>query len=355
MLKLTTGSLLETNAEALVNTVNTVGIMGKGIALQFKKAFPDNYDAYRKAAKEGKIKTGCMFIFERKSLTNPHFIINFPTKHHWKENSKLEYIKEGLSELVKEVNRLGVKSVAVPPLGCGLGGLNWYKVYSLMKEAFVRTPEVDWIVFEPAGKPQAKDMPNKTEPPRMTEGRAAVLGLIQRYLKPGYAYTVSLLEIQKLVYFLTLTGELNKVVFCKERYGPYADVMRHVLERMEGHFITGYGDGGNEPNLQIKILPEAANKAEKYLQLHPEINKHFNEVVELIEGFETPYGMELLATVHWVATRENKKAKEDPEIALQEIKKWSTRKSETMQLPQVKAAWKKLKRNGWLEKIALND
>lgn len=344
------GNLLAADAEALINTVNTVGVMGKGIALQFKKAFPDNYGIYKKACDKGAIEPGHMFIVDRKSLTNPHYIINFPTKRHWRGKSKLEDIKNGLISLVEDVKKLGIKSIAVPPLGCGLGGLPWNQVYSLMEDAFNKLPEVDWLVFEPAGTPKAQDMENNTKRPKMTKGRAAVLGLIDCYLVPGYDYPVSLLEIQKLVYFLTESGEhLNQVIFEKAAYGPYADVLRHVLEKIDGHFITGYGDGKNKPNVPINLLPDAAKEADEFIKFYPDTQSRFDKVVKLIEGFETPYGMELLSTVHWVATRENTAAIEDSDIALDEIRKWNTRKAKLMQPGHIHAAWERLKEQGWFD------
>lgn len=353
MIKFKTGNLLTIDAEALINTVNTVGVMGKGIALQFKKAFPENFKAYKKACDEHKVESGHMFIVDRESLTNPHFIINFPTKRHWKGMSKLTDIKSGLISLVEDVQKLGIKSVAVPPLGCGLGGLDWNQVYSLMGEIFAKAPDVEWLIFEPSGAPKAQDMPNKTQRPKMTKGRAAVLGLIDRYLVPGYDYPISLLEIQKLVYFLTESGEhLNQVEFEKAAYGPYADVLRHVLERMDGHFITGYGDGKNKPDVPISLLPDAAREAEEFIKSHPATQSRFERVVKLIEGFETPYGMELLSTVHWVATKENNAAIENISVALDEIRKWNTRKAKLMQPAHIQVAWERLKQQGWFGSTA---
>jgi len=355
MIEFKTGNLLTTDAEALINTVNTVGVMGKGIALQFKKAFPENYKAYRRACDQGVVEPGRMFIVDNKSLTNPLYIINFPTKRHWKGKSKLEDIENGLVSLIDDVKKRGIKSVAVPPLGCGLGGLPWDQVFALMKEAFAKAPDIQWLVFEPAATPAAKDMPDKTRRPKMTQGRAAILGLIERYLVPGYDYPVSLLEIQKLVYFLTESGEqLNQVVFEKYAYGPYADVLRHVLEKIDGHFITGYGDGQNKPDVPVNLLPEAAKEAGEYIKSHPDTQNRFEKVAKLIEGFETPFGMELLSTVHWVATRENPLAKDDYRIALNEIKKWNTRKANIMQPTHIEAAWKRLKEQGWFLSTAIN-
>lgn len=349
MFELTRGNLLEADVEAVVNTVNTEGIMGKGVALQFRKAYPDNYEAYRRACEAGEVQPGRMFIFDRQSLTNPRYIINFPTKRHWRSKSRMVDIESGLLALVADVRRLGIWSIAVPPLGCGLGGLPWPEVQRRMREAFEKVPGVRWQVYEPAGAPDAKDIKNRTPRPKMTKGRAAVLGLINRYLVPGFGYPISLLEIQKLVYFLTEAGEeLNQVKFVRHHYGPYADVLRHVLEKMDGHFITGYGAGDNKPDMPIHLKPEAVTEAEQYLKEHADTHARFDRVSELIEGFETPFGMELLATVHWVATREDTEAARNPEAALTAVRAWSTRKAELMRPEQVTAAWKRLKDLGWI-------
>lgn len=350
MLELTRGNLLEADVEAVVNTVNTEGIMGKGVALQFRKAYPDNYEAYRRACEADEVQPGRMFVFDRQALTNPRFIINFPTKRHWRNPSRMEDIESGLKALVADVRRLDVRSVAVPPLGCGLGGLPWPEVQQRMREAFAQVPEVRWLVYAPAGAPDAKSIRNRTPRPKMTKGRAAVLGLINRYLVPGFDYPISLLEIQKLVYFLTEAGEeLAQVKFVKHHYGPYADVLRHVLEKMDGHFITGYGAGENKPDTPIHLKPEAAAEAEQYLNEHVDTRARFDRVAELIEGFETPFGMELLATVHWVATREDADAARKPEAAAKAVRAWNTRKAELMRPEQVAAAWRRLKDLGWMK------
>lgn len=351
MFELTRGNLLEAEVEAVVNTVNTEGVMGKGIALQFRKAYPDNYEAYRRACEAGDVQPGRMFVFDRNALTLPRFIINFPTKRHWRSKSRMADIEAGLDALVEEVRRLRIRSVAVPPLGCGLGGLPWPEVQTRMRAAFERMPEVRWLVFEPAGAPDPKEIRSRTSRPRMTQGRAAVIGLIKRYLVPGFDYPISMLEIQKLVYFLTEAGEeLNQVEFVKHHYGPYADVLRHVLERMDGHFTTGYGAGENRPDTPIHILPEAVAEAEAFLARHPETLARYDRVGRLIEGFETPLGLELLATVHWVAMREGPEAAASADAALRAVREWSTRKAQLMRPEHVAAAWKRLNEQGWIER-----
>ena len=155
MIKPIEGNLLDSNAEAVLNTVNTVGVMGKGIALQFKRAFPDNFQAYEHACKKGEVKLGAMFVHETRALHGPRFIINFPTKSHWKGSSRIEDIRSGLQSLTETIKTLKIKSIAVPPLGCGLGGLDWDDVRPLIEQALEPLPDVEVLLYAPAGTPAA--------------------------------------------------------------------------------------------------------------------------------------------------------------------------------------------------------
>ena len=149
MITFKTGNIFAEDAEAIVNTVNCVGVMGQGIALQFKNVFPENFAAYAKACRREEVTPGRMFIFETGELTNPKFIINFPTKRHWKEKSRIEDIDAGLSALAADIRKRQIQSIAVPPLGCGLGGLDWGLVRSRIEATLGQLTKVDVIVFEP--------------------------------------------------------------------------------------------------------------------------------------------------------------------------------------------------------------
>jgi len=150
MLQIAQGNLLVAPVDALVNTVNTKGIMGKGIALQFKQAFPAMFRDYEKACKAGEVQLGKMHVFDLGGLAGgPHWIINFPTKGHWRERSRLTDIETGLEELVTTILRLGIRSIAIPPLGCGNGGLNWADVRPRIEAAFTYLPDVNVLLFEP--------------------------------------------------------------------------------------------------------------------------------------------------------------------------------------------------------------
>jgi O-acetyl-ADP-ribose deacetylase (regulator of RNase III) len=345
MIELKKGNLLEADTEALVNTVNTVGVMGKGIALQFRQAFPENFRAYEAACKRGQVQPGRMFVFHTNTLHNPKIIVNFPTKRHWKGKSKIEDIDSGLKDLIDVVNREQIKSIAVPPLGCGNGGLKWSEVRPRIEKAFESVPYVKVHLYEPAGAPTSGEMKVATARPKMTGARAAILLLMSRYQVPGYRLT--LLEIQKLAYFLQVAGEPLKLAFIKQKYGPYTEQLHHVLQRLEGHFIRGYGDRSRD--ISVTLLPGAAEEAEAFLHGNSATESRFKRVAQLIQGLETPYGMELLATVHWVAMHEDALAKDSLERAIEGVHHWSEHKKKSFHPNHIAIVWKRLKEQGWLD------
>jgi O-acetyl-ADP-ribose deacetylase (regulator of RNase III) len=343
MIEFKQGNLLEENAEALVNTVNCVGVMGKGIALQFKQAFPENFRQYEKACRADEVQPGRMFTVATGSLFYPRYIINFPTKRHWRGKSKIEDIKSGLKALVAEVQQLGISSIAIPPLGCGNGGLDWAKVKPLIESAFAELPEVKVIVFEPTGAPEVDKIQVATSKPNMTRSRSLLIRLLELYGIPGYRLTM--LEVQKLAYFLQTAGEPLKLRYDKHKYGPYADNLNHALQRIEGHYIRGYGDRSREA--EIYVLPEGREAAQTFLETELDAKDRLERVSHLITGFETPYGMEMLATVHWVA-QENPKAAKDTEVAIALVHEWSDRKRKLFKPEHIRKAWQRLHEQGWL-------
>lgn len=344
MIERLTGDILHADVEALVNTVNCVGIMGRGIAMQFRKAFPDNYEVYKSVCERKELRPGMMLVHEMGRIHNPQYIINFPTKRHWKGKSRIEDIASGLKSLVEEVRKRNIKSIAVPSLGCGLGGLDWSEVRPMIEQAFSTLPEVHVLLFEPAGAPAVERMARSEKTPQMTTGRAVLLSLIRRYLAALMDPSVSLLEIHKLLYFMQESGEHLRLRFQKALYGPYADNLRHVLNLMEGHFISGYGDAEDNPDKQIELMPRASEQAEVFLSNHPATNARFDRVVNLIDGFETPYGMELLSTVHWIAKHERAASAEE---AITKTYAWNPRKR-MFQEAHIQLAWDTLQQKGWL-------
>lgn len=347
MLELTTGDLLQAEVEALVNTVNTKGVMGKGIALQFKKAYPENFRQYKAACDKNALDVGQVLTHDAGGLVRPRYIINFPTKRHWRSPSKLEYVELGLRALVDEVRRLRIQSIAVPPLGCGNGGLPWAEVLPCIDAAFGPLQDVRVLVFAPAGAPAPETMKHRTPRPKMTRGRASLLALMARYHFPDYDYPLTLIEAQKLLYFMQLAGEPLRLDYQRGHYGPYADNLRHVLHHLEGHYIIGFGDGRNQPDTPLTPLPGAAEEAEAFLAQHPDTQARLERVARLIEAFETPFGMELLASVHWVEVSRPPEER-SPESALRDVHAWSERKRERMRHAHVSAAWERLRAQAWL-------
>lgn len=304
MIELTQGDLLAADADALVNTVNCEGFMGRGVALQFKKRWPENFRAYEAACRRGEVKPGRMLVFATGRLVPPRFIINFPTKRLWRNKSRIEDIEAGLAALVEEIRARGIRSIALPPLGSGLGGLDWRDVRPRIEKALGALPDVRVLLFEPRGAGAPSPAPATQKAPPMTTGRAALVGLMERYIAGLLDPFISLLEVHKLMYFMQEAGEPLRLRIVKAPFGPYVENLRHVLHALDGHFITGYGDGGDAPDKTLEVVPGAAELARSHLSAHAETLARFDRVGSLIDGFESPSGMELLATVHWVATRE---------------------------------------------------
>lgn len=344
MIEYTSGNILEAKVEALVNTVNCVGVMGKGIALQFKQAYPNNFAAYAQACKAGEVQPGRMFITETGSMLPPRYIINFPTKRHWRGKSRLEDIEAGLQALAQDIQRLGIQSIAVPPLGCGNGGLDWADVQPRIEQALASLTDVRVIIYEPKGAPAPDAMPVAPKNLKMTRARAMLLTLFDLYRTQDYS--LSRLEAQKLAYFLQAAGEPMKLHYVKQQYGPYAHNLNHFLQLMEGRYIRGYGDGSQQA--EIRVLPEAARAAQAFLNSDAKGQARLQQIQKLITGFETPYGLELLATVHWVMV-ENETARQDVETAVTAVQHWNQRKKDRYRPFHIQQAWLRLSETEWIK------
>src|SRR5215831_4625909 len=201
MIEYKSGDIVRANAEALINTVNCVGVMGRGIALQFKNAFPENFKSYAAACKAKEVQPGRMCVFETGQLTNPRYIINFPTKRHWRGKSRMEDIDAGLIALAEEIRSRYIRSIAIPPLGSGLGGVSWSEVRPRIEAALQEFTPVKVVIFEPGAAPAEIRVNRSRNIPKMTAGRAALVGLIHRYLSGLLDPFITLLEVHKLMYF----------------------------------------------------------------------------------------------------------------------------------------------------------
>ncbi len=299
------GNLLEATTEALVNTVNTVGVMGKGIALQFKEQFPQNFKAYREACKAGNLDIGKLLPVKENTLAGEQWIINFPTKRDWKEKSKLAYIEAGLQDLVRLLDSLHIKSIALPPLGCGLGGLDWAEVRPLIDQYLGNLTEVEVIVYEPNEAIKALlQKENMSKEVELTPARAILLYAMFHYEALGE--NVNLFVANKLAYFLQRLGEKLKLNFVAHHYGPYAEAVRHVLYNLNGVYLKGLEQKSATPFEPLQLNYEKFGEIKAYTDTHlsQEQKQRLDNLILLISGFETAFSLEALATVDYVSQNE---------------------------------------------------
>ena len=310
MMHFVKGNLLDAKVEALVNTVNTVGVMGKGIALMFKEAFPSNFRSYAEACEAKRVRIGRMFVTESRTLDGARWIINFPTKKHWRRPSKLEWIVDGLKDLRRVIGENEIRSIALPPLGSGNGGLDWSEVRAAIERELGDLGDVEIYVYEPIARYQ--NVAKRTGVERLTPARVLVAEMIRRYWVLGIECTY--LEVQKLGWFLERTihslgfEDPLKLQFKADKYGPYSDRLRHLLDALDGTYLhcdKRLSDAG--PADTIWFDEERRTYVDLFLQ--QESSKPLNRVLDLtarrIDGFESPLGMELLATVDWLIDREH--------------------------------------------------
>lgn len=305
----TQGNLLDARVEAVVNTVNTVGVMGKGIALMFREKYPENFKAYEAACKAGEVEVGKMFVTAGVELDGPRWIINFPTKKHWRQPTKLEWVRSGLVALKDVLREKQIKTVAIPPLGCGNGGLDWAVVRPMIEAALDDLPGVDVIVYEPTAKYQ--NVAKKQGVEKLTPARALIAEAVRRYWVLGIECT--LLETQKLAWFLERSikrmGLKDPLAlgFVADRYGPYAQRLVHLLDGLDGSYLhcdKRLSDAA--PFDTIWFEESQREKVELYLKSSEarEYLPALEATDELIDGFQSPVGMEALATVDWLLERE---------------------------------------------------
>ncbi|MFZ3208545.1 MAG: macro domain-containing protein [Geobacteraceae bacterium] len=347
MIEYKKGNILAEDVEAIVNTVNCVGIMGRGIALQFKNSFPENFKAYAAACKRNEVQPGRMFIYETGQLTNPRCIINFPTKRHWKGKSRMEDIDAGLAALADDIRSRNIRSIAIPPLGSGLGGLDWLKVRPRIEAKLREIKDLKVIIYEPSEVLADERANSSSEVPKMTVGRAALVGLMYRYLAGLLDPFISLLEVHKLMYFLQAAQEPLRLKYTEGPYGPYSENLRHVLKSVEGHLVSGYADGGDAPDKQLELVPGALDDARTFLKGKTDTVSRMSRVFDLVEGFESPFGLELLSTVHWIVTRDQPKTLED---VVTKTYAWNDRKRQFSRR-QIALAADVLARKGWINSI----
>lgn len=343
MISYTKGDLLSSKSQALVNTVNTVGVMGKGIALHFKEQFPCNFSLYAEACKKGELTPGKMLVVKDSNLAlGERIIINFPTKVHWRQPSRYEYIEEGLKDLVRVIGEYGITSIAIPPLGCGNGGLDWAVVRGMMEQALAPLTEVDISIYEPSAEVSAQLARQSGNASAQLTPACAML-LYALFCYEAHDERCSLFVANKLSYFYQMLGEKEfaRMPFKAHYYGPYSVSVGHMLNAVNGKYIHGLEQMDAKPFEALMLDYERKAEVGEYVHksLNPEQIQHIKQLLKLIDGFESAYSLEVLASVAYVR-------REHPGIgaeeAIQEIQNWSARKKNLFKPEHIEAAYERL-------------
>lgn len=339
MIKYIKGNLLQAETQALVNTVNIVGVMGKGIALQFKERFKQNFKLYAAACKNGDIAVGKLFVVIENTIEGQKIIVNFPTKTEWFKKSQYSYIEEGLKDLVRVISKYDIKSIALPPLGCGNGGLSWNKVKPLI-EKYLGELSIDILVYEP--NDAVKEILQKEETKKeieLTPARAMLLYALNEYEKRGEV--ASVFVANKLAYFLQESGEPMRLQFVAYTYGPYAQAVEKVLYALNGKYITGLEQMNAKAFESLTLVDEKCSEVEAYVnnKLTSAQRDRLKNVFKLIEGFESTLSLEILSSIHFLQ-RENKGLTQKD--YLEKIQSWNDRKKNLIKEEYINIALKHL-------------
>lgn len=311
----------------LVNTVNTVGVMGKGIALQFKDEFPHNYAVYVETCRKGELSPGTLLTVKDWS---PRYgektIVNFPTKVHWRNPSKYEYILRGLMALREFIISNKVESISIPPLGCGNGGLDWGRVKPMIVEVLSGLQTMIHI-YEP--NTDVAHVLKATATPvgdvKLTTARAMMLYALFFYETLGEP--ANLFAANKLVYFLQRLGEpaFDKYIFTPAHFGPYCHKVGRALHQLNGKYLTGLEQMSLRAFDPLTLQYNTWDEVKQYVEntLPRASRERLEQLVALVSGFQSNLSLEVLATVDFVR-------KENPGISLEDtirkVWEWSDRK-----------------------------
>lgn len=328
MIKYVTGNILDSEVEALVNTVNTDGIMGKGIALQFKKAFPTNFKLYQQACKDKIVDIGKLFITKDSNITSgTKYIINFPTKQSWRKPSEYSFIESGLDDLLRVLQVNNIKSIAIPPLGAGNGGLEWERVKNII-ERKLSNSNIDILVYEPNAIIKEH---LKTERIKLTDARALLLYVLYDLVKNGEY--VSEFSSEKICYFLQRLGAKKyfKLNFTPNFYGPYSGKVKYVLNILNGSYIMGYSDMDKKPFEPLTLVADGYDDVKKHIENDAVLFDIANKTTEFLNGFYSDFALELLSSLDFLSLE--LKTTDINELT-QKLESWSDRKRSLFSNPK---------------------
>lgn len=341
MIQYCKGNILQAHAQALVNTVNTIGVMGKGIALQFRETFPENYKDYKEAAANDELRIGKMFIHKTNRFDGVEYIINFPTKKEWFKPSSYSYVEEGLIDLVNVIKELNITSIAIPPLGCGNGRLNWGKVKVMIEEHLAALEAVQVFLYEPDEnvKEILRNESSKKEV-KLTDARAALLYVLFHYEAMGEM--TSLFSANKLSYFLQRFGiKQLKLKFAPHHYGPYSNQVDHLMRTLNGNYLSGLEQMEAKAFEPLKLNYNKYNEVNSYFEteLSNSEKSSIQMVITLVMNYQSSLSLEALASVDSIL---NESPNNSIDEVYQKITTWSERKKKEFDRSHVEKAYNHL-------------
>jgi len=368
MISVVTGDIFESAAQTLVNAVNTVGVMGKGIALGFRKRFPDMFADYVRRCERHEVHLGRPYLYRR--MIPPH-IINFPTKDHWRSVSKLADIVAGLTYLEANISQWDVVSLAVPPLGCGEGHLEWRIVGPTLYRHLSRlgvpielyapfgTPheelKPEFLEHRPPAPKHARDQVQPSTSFHVEPGWVALVAIIEEVTKERYHWPIGRVGFQKLAYFATEAGIPTGLSYRRGSYGPYAAEVKHVLSSLINNGLIVEQKRGRM--LAAAVGPTYSDARRGYEAFLSQWQSQIARVVDLVVRMNTD-DAEIAATVHFAAGRLREEAKGVPpteSAILNYVKQWKLRRRPPLNEGDVALAIRRLNVLGWIEAVPSED
>jgi len=361
MISVRKGDLLESDAQTLVNTVNIVGVMGKGIALQFRKAFPDMHREYVERCRAGQVRLGKPYLWVP---TFGHWVLNFPTKDHWRSVAKLADIEDGLRHLEAHYKEWGIQSLAVPPLGCGEGQLEWSVVGPTLYRYFKRF-DIPVEMYAPFGTPPGEmteeflaglASPNahaqtRSRAFRVSPGAYAVVEALARIDREPYHWPVGRTMLQKLAYFATEKGIPTGLRYVRGSFGPYASDLRRLLTKLVNNGLIVEERRGNM--LVSRPGPTYADAARTYASYVHQWDEAIDDVVDLFLRFDTKQA-EIAATVYFVAQDLGTNSPASEMDLLDRVKEWKSRRNPPLNDGEIASSIRNLNSLGWLSVVGSN-
>lgn len=354
MITVRVGNLLDSKAQTLVNTVNTVGIMGKGIALEFKRRFPGMYQDYAARCVRHEVKLGRPYPFY---LPDHRIILNFPTKEHWRSVSRLDAVVEGLKELQAHHREWGIKSIAVPPLGCGNGQLEW-RVVGPTLYRYLSQLDIPVELFAPHGTPASELQLSFFEPDhhaspyaleeKIPAGWVAIVDALARVTGQRFHWPVGRVRYQKLAYFLGAVGVPTGIEHERGSYGPYAPAMKPITAKLLNNGLVVERRVGRMFTLSPGPTYEDAKLA--YAAQLGKWDELIDRVADLFARLQTDQ-TEVAATVHLAAVELTAKLGRKPsEVEVHdEVMKWKARRRPPIESPVVAATIRNLGLLRWID------